>query len=212
MLFAMKLCVKSGTYAALLATALAASAAAVQDPAAETFSGVSGKAGENQTLVATEHDDQALRSLKLFDYDARACVIEVGAGSLAGGKAVSTVGRSKVCEPRSAEAWQTLDVGAGRFITSIQVCTRTHESGAVRVRGVRVQSASLEPGGALKPAKESTEIQLAGCKEWQPRKVCPRGAVATGLRVSYERAAEGFSGMELRCHRLKTTDAGDAGT
>lgn len=212
MLFGMKLCVKCGTYAALLATALAASAAQVQDPAAETFSGVSGKAAANQRLVTTEQDYQALRSLKLFDYDARACVIEVGAGSLSGGKTVSTVGRVKVCEPRSAEAWQTLDVGAGRFITSVQVCTQTLESGQVRVRGVRVQSASLQPSGALKPTKQSTEIQLAGCKEWHPRKVCPKGALATGVRVSYEQEAEGFSGVELRCHRLKATEAGDGGT
>ncbi len=211
MLFGMKLCVKCGTYAALLATALAASAAHVQDAAAETFSGVSGKAAENQRLVVTEQDYQALRSLKLFDYDARACVVEVGAGSLAGGKGVSTVGRVKVCEPRAAEAWQTLDVGVGRFNTSIQVCTQSQESGQVRVRGVRVQSASVQPSGALKPAKDLTEIQLAGCKEWQPRKVCPKGALATGLRVSYE-TAEGFSGLELRCHRLKAAQAGDAGS
>ncbi|HEY6562130.1 MAG TPA: hypothetical protein VI072_32910 [Polyangiaceae bacterium] len=212
MFFDMKLCVKCGVHAAVLATALVASAAYVQDPAAETFSGVSGKAAENQKLVATEHDHQALRSLKVFDYDARACVVEVGAGSLAGGKGISSVGRVKVCEPSSAEAWQTLDVGDGRFITSVQVCTQTQASGTVRLRGVRVQSASVRADGALKPSQAATEIQLAGCKEWNPRRACPKGAVATGLRVNYEGAADGFSALELRCHRLKSTDTGDAGT
>jgi hypothetical protein len=212
MLFGMKLCVKCGTFAALLGSALVAAAAHVQDADAETFSGVSGKASENQRLAGTEQNYQALRALKLHDYDGRACVIEAGAASLNGGKGLSFTGRVKLCEPTSAEAWQNLDVGVGRFITAVQVCTHTQESGQTRVRGVRVQSASVQANGALKPAKEQTQIQLAGCKEWHPRKTCPKGAVATGVRVSYEQASEGFSGLELRCHGLKTRAAGDGGT
>ena len=181
----------------------------VQD--SETWSGVSG-AGASQHTVVTQADYFALRGLKMYDFDGRACVIEVNQASLNGGSMTSSAGKLKACEQRSSEAWKYLDVGAGLFITSVEVCVQQADAGGGKLRGIRVQSASVNPNGSLKPAKAKTEILFGDCKKWAPKKSCPKGAVATGLRANFDDASLGYSGLELRCHSLKTTaKAGESG-
>jgi hypothetical protein len=193
----------AGIVMALALLSFGAWAAYVQDSATETWSGVSGVSGEQQHSLGTAAEYFGLRTLTFYDYDRRTCQVEVGQGALNGGKAVTPAGKLKVCEPRSSEGWKTLDVGSGLFITGIEVCTEKREDGSVSLRGVRVQGASIEASGSLKPAKAKTEVQFPGCKTWHPKKACPKGAVATGLRASYGAAEQGYIGLELRCHTLK---------
>jgi hypothetical protein len=87
---------------------------------------------------------------------------------------------------------------------------QTLEDGQSRLRGVRVQSASVASDGTLKPGKGKTEIAFPGCKDWQPRK-CPKGSVATGLRAGYSDGSQGYAGLELRCHAIASSAAADAG-
>jgi hypothetical protein len=194
--------------AAVVCASAAAWAGFVQD--AETWSGVSGPAAAHEHTVVTQAEYYALRGLKVYDYDGRACVIEVGQASLNGGKNMSDAGKLRACEQRSSESWKYLDVGSGFFITAIETCAQRPDAGGAKLRGIRVQSAAVNPDGSLKSAKEKTEILLGECKKWEPRKSCPKGAVATGLRAMYDDESSGFTGLELRCHTLKTTPkAGD---
>ncbi len=179
-----------------------------QDTSSESWSGVSGQQAAHQHTVLTNGDYFALRALKFYDYDSRACLIEIGQASMNGGT-LGEAGKLKACEPKSAEAWKNLDVGSNVFITSIEVCTQKLEDGSSRIRGVRVQGASIQPDGKLKPSKAKTSISFAGCKTWQPRKSCPKGAVATGIRASYDDPANGYTGLELRCHKPKQTAGSD---
>ena len=64
MVFDMKLCVKCGVHAAVLATALVASAAYVQDPAAETFSGIR-QAAEPEAVAGAGPSGAALAKFRL---------------------------------------------------------------------------------------------------------------------------------------------------
>lgn len=194
-----------GFAAAVGATCVTAVAWAGFVQNSETWSGVSGMAGAHRHTVVTKADYFALRGLKLYDYDGRACAIEVNQASLNGGNTVTAAGKLKACEPRSSEAWKNLDVGSGLFITSIEVCVQQPDAGAAKLRGIRVQSAQVNPDASLTPGKAKTEILFGECKKWEPKKSCPKGAVGTGLRATYDDASSGYVGLELRCHTLKAT-------
>jgi hypothetical protein len=109
----------------------------------------------------------------------------------------------KVCEPKSAEAWNRADVGSGQFVTAISVCTSRAKDASPAIHGLELWGALLDAAGKPKPGS-SVKFAFPRCEKWSPRRSCPRGSVATGLRAYVPDAEQGVAGIALRCHELET--------
>lgn len=94
---------------------------------------------------------------------------------------------------------QVLQIGAGRAVTSIQVCLNND-----KIKGARVWGADFDAQG--NPRRDHaiySEFKRPNCGNngWQQRRTCPGNQVAVGLRL--ENGAKGFSGMSLVCADFK---------
>ena len=143
----------------------------------------------------------ALRSFKFWDYDQRLCVIEASQSSF-NAESVTAAGTMKVCEQTLGAQWKAVDLGAGRFVSAVQVCSEKAPADQQRVRGARFWGAAIEPDGSVKPRGRRASFELNDCKKWHPKKSCPKGKVATGIRAHYRDAAQGIIGLELLCQAV----------
>ncbi len=94
---------------------------------------------------------------------------------------------------------QSVQVGAERVITSIQVCLNND-----KIKGVRVWGADFDAQG--NPRRDDaihSEFKRPNCGNngWQQRRTCPGNQVAVGAR--FESGAKGFSGLSLICADFK---------
>jgi hypothetical protein len=175
----------------------------VRDASSEEWSGASGPAGSQKQELSASSDYHALRSFKFWEYDRRPCVIEVGQVSL-NAESVTALGKLRVCEPNMTEAWKAVDIGSGRYVSALQVCTEKPADGvSPRLRGARFWGVTIEPDGTVKAKGAPASFELPDCKKWHEKKSCPKGKVATGIRGWFDDAAKGITSLELRCHAPK---------
>jgi hypothetical protein len=183
---------------ALFSISTLALAAWVKNPGSEQWIGPSGLAGPQQTELVTNGPFYGLRSFKFWDYDRRLCVIEASQSSF-NAASVTAAGTLKICEQSLGAQWKAVDLGAGRFVSAVQVCSEKVPADQQRVRGARFWGASIEPDGSVKTKGETASFELTDCKKWHPKKSCPKGKVATGIRAHYRDGAQGIIGLELLC-------------
>jgi hypothetical protein len=173
----------------------------VKGPEPAQSSGVSGAEGSQQSALSTNGPYYALRSFKFWDYDQRLCVIEASQSSF-NAESVTPAGTIKICEQSLGAAWKAVDLGAGRFVTAVQVCTQKAAPDEQRVRGVRLWGSVVDTDGKIKPKGEPVSFEFPDCKKWQPKKSCPKGTVAVGLKAHHADAAKGLLGIELSCQSV----------
>ena len=168
----------------------------------ETWTEASGKAGASHRDVVTTAEYFGLQSMKGWEYNHRFCVLEVEEEAFAT-RDLSRLDSLKVCEPTIGQTWKAADLGSGNFVTSIAVCTGKSKDDPA-IHGVKLTGAILEADGTLKPAKGGgVKLEFDDCKKWQPERVCPKGAVATGVRAYFDDDEHGLVGLGLRCHALE---------
>ncbi len=155
-----------------------------------------------ETLVTPEYF--GLQALKLWDFDGRTCSMQADQSSL-NAPSARPLDAVRFCEPKQTQAWKRADLGTGHFVTAISVCTAQSKDSSPAVRGVELWGASLDAGGKLKPAKSSAKLELTGCQKWLPKRSCPAGTVATGIRAHLADAESGAHGFALRCHAVKVS-------
>lgn len=195
--------------ASLLVAGAAAAATVARVEGSESWTEVAGTVGGRQDATLTRSRFHALRGVKLWDYDRRACVLEVEQSSL-NKPSRGSAGTLRACEPRLSQSWQAADVGDGRYVTAVDVCTANGPD-AVGIRGLELWGTALEDGARLeKKPSAKVKVELFGCKKWHGRVACPAGQVATGIRARWNDQSTGITGLELRCHAL-TVEGGDDG-
>jgi hypothetical protein len=181
----------------------ALAAAITEKPGSDTWTVVSGELAPRQSEVLASRQ-HALRAIKLWDYDRRACVLEVDQSSL-NRASRATAGAIRACEPRVSQSWQAADVGAGRYITAIEVCTAEGREAPAGIRGLRVWGSQTDGLKVSKPSAD-VKLELFGCKRWRGKVACPEGTLATGIRAYSGERTTGITGLELRCHELTRED------
>jgi hypothetical protein len=191
----------AGAVSAVLLISTLALATWVKSPGSEQWIGPSGSAGPEQTELLTNGPYYGLRSFKFWDYDRRLCVIEASQSSF-NAESVTPAGSIKICEQSLGAQWKAVDLGSGRFVSAVQVCTDKVPAEQQRVRGARFWGASIEPDGSVKTKGEAASFELTDCKKWHPKKSCPKGKVATGIRAHYRDGAQGIIGIELLCQAV----------
>jgi hypothetical protein len=156
-----------------------------------------------ESLVTPEYF--AIQALKLWDFDGRTCSLQLEQSSFNAPSARS-MDAVRFCEPKRTQAWKRADVGSGQFVTAISVCTAAGKDAGPEMHGVELWGAALDGAGKLKPAKASVKLELARCEKWSPKRACPSGSVATGVRAHLAESAGGAVGLALRCHALRAAD------
>ena len=152
-----------------------------------------------ESLVASEYF--GLQGLKLWDFDGRTCSLQLEQSSF-NAPSSRPLDAVRICEPKQAQAWKRADMGSGHFVTGLAVCTaRKGEQG--QIHGVELWGASIDSTGKLKPAKQPVRLELSRCEKWSPRRACPAGSVATGVRAQLGASDMGAVGLALRCHTLR---------
>jgi hypothetical protein len=187
--------------AGLSVAALAHAGAWGHRAGSETWTEPAGAPGTSHAEAITTQDYNGLQTIKIREYDRRPCVVEVEESPFAV-PSLALIPPIKVCDPTGGEIWKRVDVGNGVFITGIATCT-SGVKGEAAIHGLEAWGVVLQPDGALTPRKGSEKMLFDGCKKWSPKKTCPAGAVATGLRADYDDATRGFVGLSLRCHALE---------
>lgn len=143
-----------------------------------------------------------LQALKLWDFDGRTCSLQLEQSSL-NAPSPRPLDAMRVCEPKQTQSWKRADIGSGQFVTGLSVCTaRKDERG--QIHGVELWGASIDTHGKLKPAKQPVRLELPHCEKWSPKRTCPAGSVATGVRAHLGASDIGVVGLALRCHALGT--------
>jgi hypothetical protein len=188
------------TLAGVVIAAAATAASIAHKDGSESWTAPSGSAGSRHETVLARSQNHALRGLKLWDYDRRACALEVEQSSL-DAPSRGPAGMVRVCQPQSSQSWQAADVGDGRYITAIEVCTMDGDGAAAGIRGLKLWGSTLD-GTRVEKASAELKVELFGCKKWRGKVACPEHSVATGLRARYNDAHSGIVGLELRCHEL----------
>ena len=186
---------------AVLSISAVALATWVKNPGSEQWIGPSGLAGPEQKELVTNGPYYGLRSFKLWEYDRRLCVIEASQSSF-NAESVTPAGSLKICEQSLGAQWKAVDLGSGRFVSAVQVCTDKVAADQQRVRGARFWGAAIEPGGAVKTKGDMASFELTDCKKWHAKKSCPKGKVATGIRAHYRDGSQGIIGLELLCQAV----------
>ena len=183
--------------AVVLATSSALAVAFRHRPETVTFTPPAGSAGEGYVDILTTADYYGLQVITLWDYDGRVCAAQLEQRGFATGTK-SVMERVKVCEPRVAETWRRADVGDGHFITGVSACVGGSEG---TVRGLEVWGSLISDKGVAGPPVTSARFAFEDCA-WTEIEVCPRGLIATGVRLYSDDAQNGVVGVALRCHRL----------
>jgi len=170
---------------------------------AETWTSVSGARSASSRDVATTATYYALRAVTLWQYDRRPCALDADESSLRADLRVP-LDRLRLCEPTLGREWKQADVGSRRYVTAIAAC-RGKRDGAIH--GIALWGAAVGPNGQLVPARNPVFLQFRECTDWQAKRACPAGSVATGIRGYFSDATGGVRGLSLRCRPLEAVAA-----
>lgn len=185
--------------ASTLVCSVALAAGYRHKPGSETFTEVAGAKGSSARELDTQGSYFGLQAIKLWDFDRRICQLQIEQGSL-NAPGTTLLDPVKVCEPKLTQSWKRADVGAGRFIQGVSVCTATAND--ARIRGIEISGGPVTVGGKAAPASKPVRVEFAGCQRWSPKRSCPAGTIATSVRA-HTNGEEGAVGISLRCHRIE---------
>lgn len=199
---ALKLWWRAATGITLAAFALDALAAAfAHQSKSEKWTEPAGQKTESSVELVTTADYYGLQTLKLWQNDERICKLQIEQGSF-NTRSVGVLEAVKVCEPKSSESWKRADLGSGQFVTGISICTGQGKDAGPALLGVELTGATLEESGKPRPVAP-VKAEFPGCRKWSPRRQCPSGSIATGLRAYTPDEEQGVVGIALRCHKLE---------
>lgn len=189
-----------GILAALVSTtAIAAAASYTQKADSESWTDPVGGQGSATAAALTTANFYALRALKVTQYSGKPCVLETGQASLNTGGLNWLDARLNACEATTTREWKQADVGENQFITAIATCSAVDSDG---IEGLELWGSTLSPNGIAEPPTTRVKLEFSECKKWQPKRTCPYGMVATGIRAHYDKGT-GMVGYSLRCHRIE---------
>jgi hypothetical protein len=173
------------------------------EPGDGAWTEISGVEGVRKTELFTGTEYFAIQALKVWDFDRRLCSVQLEQGALNAQGTRSTVLEAvKLCEPKQSEAWKRADLGNGQFVTAVAACVAKSKDASRQLHGVELWGAALDAEGKLKPAPKSVRAGFHECEKWLPKRACPAGSVATGVRAYSDDADSGAIGLSLRCHKL----------
>jgi hypothetical protein len=171
-----------------------------QKPDTEAWTEASGNSAASHTDLVTTAPYYGLELLTLYQYGHTPCVVGMGESAFAT-HSMERPEPIKACEPNGGEIWKQVDVGAGNYVTAIATC-KSYTKDDAAIHGIEVWSAAVGPDGKLKPTSTSTKLEFAECKKWEPKRLCPAGTVATGVRAFTADNEHGIEGLALRCHEI----------
>jgi hypothetical protein len=180
----------------------AALAAFVHKPGTSAWTEPAGVAGSSHAEVLTNADYYGLQILKLWQYGHAPCVLGVEESTLSA-QGLVALDPLKMCEPTGGEQWKQVDVGAGNYVTGIATCTAKDKDDPV-IHGVELFAAKIAAGGKLSASESRGKLEFLECKKWQPKRACPAGSVATGVRAYWSDAEHGLVGVALRCNAIES--------
>lgn len=183
------------------AVASAALAAFVHKPDTVAWTEPAGVAGTAHKEVVTNADYYGLQILKVWQYGHAPCVLGVEESTLSA-QGLVALDQLKVCEPTGGEQWKQVDVGAGNYVTGIATCAGKDKED-IAIHGVELFAAKIAAGGKLSPSESRGKLEFPECKKWQPKRACPAGSVATGVRGYWNDADHGLVGIALRCNAIE---------
>ncbi|HKY39652.1 MAG TPA: hypothetical protein VJN18_27130 [Polyangiaceae bacterium] len=154
-----------------------------------------------ESLIPTEFF--GLQALKLWDFDGRTCSMQLEQSSF-NAPNPRPLDPVRFCEPKQTQSWKRADIGSGQFVTGISVCTA--KAPGPQIHGVELWGASIEGNGKLEPAKAPVRLELPSCEKWSPKRVCPAGTLATGMRAHLGESNLGAVGLALRCQAIKAAN------
>ncbi|HEY8945763.1 MAG TPA: hypothetical protein VIM73_15945 [Polyangiaceae bacterium] len=196
---------KLSWFSALFAVAglsgLALAAGLKHKAGSETWTEPAGVPGDRSIDALTAPDYFGVQALKIWDFDRRACRLQIEQGSF-NAQGSTVLEAVKICEPKLTQGWKRADIGAGKFVTSVAVCTESRKEDSPLVRGVELRGVALSDAAKTISAKKPVRIEFAGCAKWSKPTACPPGSVATGIRAHVS-GDQGVVGFSLRCHRVE---------
>jgi hypothetical protein len=193
-------------FACVVAVSGVAMAAGFQWKAdSETWTPPAGLSGSATVESLVAPDYFAIQALKLWDFDGRTCSVQLEQSGFNAPSARS-MDPLRVCEPKQTQSWKRADVGSGELVTAISVCTAQGKGAGAEVHGVELWGASIDGTGKLKPAKSSVKLELPHCEKWSPKRACPAGSLATGVRATLAESEGGVIGLALRCHAIRAAE------
>lgn len=169
-------------------------------PASGSWTEPAGASALRYADLMAARDYFGLQALKAWDFDRRACQMQLEAASF-NAPGLVALEPSKVCEPKLSQSWKRADLGNGVFATGVSVCTASSPDSVRPIRGIELRGVSIGPSGKLVPAKKPVRIEFPGCQKWSKPVACPAENVATGLR-GFTEGDQGVVGLALRCHAL----------
>jgi hypothetical protein len=190
--------------AVLALAAAAASTALGQKIGGERWTSASGTGDGSAHELSTTAATYGLRSVTLWQYTHRPCALGADEAALRG-EGVLSLEPLQACDPTNGQEWKRADVGAGHFVTGIATCRGKSKDRAIH--GLQLWAATLEPSGRLVHVREPVVIHFRECSSWQPKRECPSGSVATGIRGYWSDADHGMEGLALKCHQVETIAA-----
>ena len=91
-------------------------------------------------------------------------------------------------------------LGSDRAATAIQACVRND-----KIKGLRLWGKVVRPNGKLGQNTAKAEYKRTNCrqKDWKTKITCGADRIITGLRFHSVNANKGFSGLAIRCGKIK---------
>lgn len=168
----------------------------------ESWTEPAGATGSGSVELLASPEYFGLQALKLWEFDRRLCALQIEQSSF-NAPSAAPLDPLRVCEPKLTQSWKRADIGVGQFVTALSVCTAKGKDAGPELQGVELWGASLDDNGRLVPAKKSVKVELSACQKWSPKRACPKGSVATGLR-GHNADERGIVGLALRCHAVES--------
>ena len=85
----------------------------------------------------------------------------------------------------NAPSFRKISIGAGRYVTGLQVCTNGQQGARAKIKGVRIWGGEVRSDGSVRTFGNPVQIRRTNCQTWQQRVNCPANRVMTGMRVYY---------------------------
>lgn len=95
-------------------------------------------------------------------------------------------------------------------IHGIQVCHNDRNDNNIKLKGARILVSTLNRDGDLDVRRDAAlaqSFERPNCREWSTAQRCPRGQVASGVRIYYHENTNqtSISGLALQCRAVEIT-------
>lgn len=105
---------------------------------------------------------------------------------------------------------KSVAIGAGRYITGLQVCTNGMRGARAKVKGIRIWGGEVRSNGTVRTFGGAVQARRPNCVSWKSRVNCPNNTVMTGLRVYYS-ATKGANALRPLCSSVRRASSSNSG-